>query len=168
MFICFTCVWCQDILGIWSWSRNRMTVFRKLNAKTKGRENFFFSLKVTWTLNVWKAQGSYPGWLILQSPSDQAVGAHARMECVKAGMLWCCYFHLDGELFKAGRISLRATNRNEREWTRGKRRKWSTKCGCSNSSTWMAKFGICTMGNLPHCIFPASEITRFWLTFSKV
>lgn len=95
-----------------------MTVFRKLNIKTKGKENFF--LRVTWTLNIWKAWGSYPGWLILQSPSDQPVGAHARMECIKSVMLWCCYFHLDSELFKAGRISLRATDRNKREWIQEK------------------------------------------------
>lgn len=75
---------------------------------------------MTWTLNIWKAWGSYPGWLILQSPSDQPVGAHARMECIKSGMLWCCYFHLDSELFKAGRISLRATDRNKREWIQEK------------------------------------------------
>lgn len=119
VFICFTCVWCQDIPGIWSWSGNRMTVFRKLNTKTKGKENFFF-LKVTWTLNIWKAWGSYPGWLILHSPSDQPVGAHVGTECITSGMLWCCYFYLVGELFKAGRIALRATNRSKKEWTQEK------------------------------------------------
>lgn len=85
VFICFTCVWCQDIPGIWSWSGNRMTVFRKLNTKTKGKENFF--LKVTLALSLWKALGSYPGWWILQSPSDQPVGAHAGMKHINSGML---------------------------------------------------------------------------------
>ena len=85
VFICFTCVWCQDTLGIWSWSGNRMTVFRKLNTKTKGKENFF--LKVTLALSIWKARGSYPGWLILESPSDQPVGAHTGMKHIKSGML---------------------------------------------------------------------------------
>lgn len=60
-------------------------------------------------------------WMINSSVSFRSpVGAHARMECIKSGMLWCCYFHLDSELFKAGRISLRATDRNKREWIQEK------------------------------------------------
>lgn len=72
------------------------------------------------SIKRWKAWGSYPGWLILQTPSDQPVGAHAGMEYINSGMLWCCYFYLDGELFKARKISLSTTNRNKREWTQEK------------------------------------------------
>lgn len=143
VFICFTCVWCQDIPGIWSWSGNRMTVFRKLNTKTKGKENFFF-LKVTWTLNICKAWGSYPGWLILHSPSDQPVGAHVGTECITSGMLWCCYFYLVGELFKAGRIALRATNRSKKERTQEKEGSEAQNVGAPTvSPDWRSlKYGL--------------------------
>lgn len=86
-----------------------MTVFKKLNTKTKGKESVF--VKVTWALNIWKAGGSSPGWLILQLLSDQPVGAHTRMECIKSGILWCGAFYLDGELFKARRITLEGTDK---------------------------------------------------------